>query len=136
MALPVFTPITAPILMSIDPMNVVYFLRERDRYELEVKLKAAEVPSLKVAPFNVSIDRALLKQLLFMKKIRHVAPRATMEKVTSEQIVVYLRSTVCIRNCVNPDSIEKALAQLRWLSQIDDSDGQVTQYCANFLERL
>lgn len=43
-----FTPIAAPILRSVDPIQVAKFFKERERYELEVESKQLELPSLQV----------------------------------------------------------------------------------------
>ena len=32
----VFTPISAPIIRSVDPVKVARFLKERERYEIEI----------------------------------------------------------------------------------------------------
>lgn len=47
------TPIAAPVLRSVDPVKVARFLKERERYALQV-------PTLKVVLYTASIDRTLL----------------------------------------------------------------------------
>ena len=90
-----FAPITAPVLRSVDPVQVVRFLKERERYELEIESKQAEVPSLKVLPFTASVDRSLLKNLFYMGKFDDHAPdAATFSDLTSNQIKAYIDSIV------------------------------------------
>ncbi len=49
-----FAPIVAPLLRSVDPVKVAAFLKESERYEMEILAKQAEVPSLKPAPYTGS----------------------------------------------------------------------------------
>lgn len=76
---PVVSPISVPILRSIYPVKVSVFIHERKRYEIEEELEAAEVPSLKDTPYNMAIERALLKQLIFVKTLRDFTPEATVK---------------------------------------------------------
>lgn len=133
---PIFTPISAPVLRSIDPVRVVAFLKERERYELEIQLKTPEVPSLREAPYTVSVDRVLLKNLIWMGKFKTIAPGATMESITSDQVKEYLLSLVSGGNRIDADTVERSLQGIRWPSNIDDVDARVTSYCSDFLERL
>ena len=132
-----FTPISPPILRSIDPVEVANFLKERERYEAEVESKRSELPSLKSLPYKASIDRALLKHLLFMQKLDKYAPEATIENLTDEQLQAYLTSLVQRAHTgYEPELIESAIASLSWPDTIIDPDARVTTYCSNFFERL
>jgi len=55
-----FAPISAPILRSLEPVNVSRFLKERERYLLEIEAKQVDVPSLKALPYKASVDRSLV----------------------------------------------------------------------------
>ena len=57
---------------------------------MEVTAEQAEVPSLKPAPLLASIDRTLLKNLLFMGKLNEVAPGATILTLTEENLKYYI----------------------------------------------
>ena len=72
-----FTPISAPILRSVDPVEIARFIKERDRYEVEIESKQGELPNLKLLPYQASIDRSLLKKLLFMGDFEDFAPTPT-----------------------------------------------------------
>ena len=82
-AVSVFAPIAAPVLRSVDPVQVASFLKERERYELEILSKQADLPNLKALPYTASIDRTLLKSLFFMgnstisPKASHLRPAST-----------------------------------------------------------
>lgn len=78
-----FTPVSAPIFRSVDPIEVARFLKERERYELEIKAKAAELPSLKAVTYTASIDRSLLKSLVYMGDLEPFAPGATAKSITN-----------------------------------------------------
>lgn len=47
-------------------MRVAVFLKERERYKLEVEAKGLETPSLKPVTLTVSIDRSLLQNVIHM----------------------------------------------------------------------
>lgn len=85
-----FTPISTPILRSVDPMQVVSFFKERERYELEVESKQLDLPSLEVTSYKESVDHSLLKHLAFIGCFGNVAPDVTFETLTRENIAVYL----------------------------------------------
>lgn len=59
----VFETLAHPVLCSVYPKKVAAFLRERKRYEIEVQEKAKEVPPMKAASCDVSIDQALLENM-------------------------------------------------------------------------
>lgn len=56
-----FSPIDAPFLPSVNPIQVAKFVKERKRYGLEIEAKQAEIPGLKAIPHKASIDPTLLK---------------------------------------------------------------------------
>lgn len=70
-----FTPISAPILHSVDPVQVSRFLIAREMYAIEISSKQAEMPSLKELPYTASIDRSLLKSLFYMGENSTFWPR-------------------------------------------------------------
>lgn len=104
-----FTPIFAPILYFIDPIQVARFFRERGRYELEVESNQAEVASLHTVPYTASIDRSLLKHLVFMRNFDDIDPKATMELQTSEPIKYYL---LCLVQSVNQSHDQRVYGRL------------------------
>ena len=135
----VFAPIAAPVLRSVDPIQVARFLKERERYELEIAAKKTEVPSLKVLPYSASIDRTLLKNLFFMGKFDTIAPTtSTAAELSDEHIKAYVESIVSRSGGTvnNPALIEKALEGFVMPTHIADADARITQYCADFFERL
>lgn len=80
---------------------------------MEVAEKQANVPSLIAAPYNASIDKTLSRNLLFMGKLDSVAPNATTETLTEEQLKNYVKSQVS-RSPIHyePAHIEQALSLL------------------------
>lgn len=76
-SVPVLEPIDAPILRRLDNIKVDRFLKERLRYEVEISMKQGEVPSLRTLSHSASIDKSLLKPLLYIEKFDTVAPTAT-----------------------------------------------------------
>lgn len=109
-----FTPISPPVLRSIDPVDVAVFLKERERYEIEVESKSTEIPTMKAAPYTASIDRTLLKNLIYMGKLHSISPNATIETISNEQLKEYIYSLV--KRCsetFDPSLIEHCLEGLR-----------------------
>lgn len=81
-----FSTIHSPVLQSVDPVQVAAFLKERERYSLEVEAKQAQVPGVEVSPSTASIDRTLLRNLLFMGKFDLVQPELTIATVTDTHL--------------------------------------------------
>lgn len=138
-SVPVFAPISAPILRSVDPIKVVRFLKERERYELEIAAKQAEVPTLKSLPYTASIDRTLLKSLFYMGKFDDIAPEAnTAKDLTDEHIQAYVKSLVSRSDtgALDPTIIESALSGFAMPTKILDAEARITTYCADFFKRL
>lgn len=138
-SVPVFAPITAPILRSVDPVKVAKFLKERERYEIEIRSKQSEVPSLRPLAFTASIDRTLLKSLYYMGEFDTLAPDASSAKeLTDDQIKAYIESIVS-RSAgveIDPTIIKSALVGFAMPSKILDAKARITTYCADFFERL
>ena len=134
----VFTPISAPILRSVDPSQVAKFLKERERYELEIESKQGEIPSLKVLPYKASVDHELLDNLVFMGKFESIVPDAEVDDLTDDHVESFVTSIVEKDDDVmyDPATIDKALRKLRIPMHISDPEARITQYCAEFFNRL
>lgn len=133
----IFTPITAPVLRSVDPVRVALFLKERERYELEVQAKSVEIPSLKPVALTASIDRSLLRSLIYMGELEGVAPGVSAKTVTDEQLSDYILSLVRRSDGeYDPTVLGNALEGLRFPVDICDARARITSYCAIFFERL
>lgn len=127
------------MLRTIDPVNVARFLKERERYEIEIAAKQVEVPTLKVLPYTASVDRTLLKSLFYMGKFDDIAPDiATVKDLTTDHIETYVRSLISRSDTtiVDPTIIESALCGFAMPTMILDADARITTYCADFFERL
>lgn len=132
-----FAPISAPILRSVDPSEIAKFLKERERYELEIKSKQAEIPSLKVLPYKASIDHQLLDNLVFMGKFDALAPDTEADKLTDDHIEKCIKSIIEKEDVLyDPNVIDKALKGLRMPININDAEARVTQFCSAFFNRL
>lgn len=100
------------MLRSIDPVNVARFLKECERYEIEIAAKQVEVPTLKVLLYTASVDRTLIKSLFYMGKFDDIAPDvATVKDLTTDHIETYVRSLISRSDTtiVDPTIIESAL---------------------------
>lgn len=138
-AVSLFTSISAPILRSVDPVKVARFLKECERYELEITAKQSELPTLKVLPYTASIDRSLIKNLFFMGKFDSIADGVTSASdLNDEHIKVYIDSLVSTidESEMDPTIIEKAIEGLSMPNHIANADARVTHFCSDFLERL
>ncbi len=79
------------MLRSVDPVQVAKFLKERERYELEIMSKQADVPNLKRLLYTAIVDRTLLKSLFFMGKFDHIAQEAkSVSNLTDDHIKLYV----------------------------------------------
>lgn len=133
----VFTPITQPVLRSVDPVLVANLLKERERYELKVKGKQSEVPTLAIGTWASSIDRSLLKNLVYMGKFATIAPAIADPLLLQEShIEKYVKSLVSrnSNSTFEPAVIESALQSLKFPSHIADADARITLYCNELFE--
>lgn len=138
-AISTFAPIPALVLGSIEPIQVMCFLKERESYELEINAKQEEVPSFRALPCTASIDRALLKTLFFMGKFDDIADGASATKgLTDDRIKSYVDYIVYRSSSayIDPTVIEEALEGFSMPMHIAGSDARITHYCAEFFERL
>ena len=137
-AVSVFAPIAAPVLCSVDPVQVARFLKERERYELEILSKQADLPNLTALPYTASIDRTLLKSLFFMGKFDNIAKGVeSASSLNNKHIKTYVQSLVSRTDkTLDHVAIEKVLADLSMPMEIADADARITTYCADFFERL
>lgn len=132
-----FTPIAAPILRSVDPVLVAKFLREHERYEIEVESKKAEIPSLTVTPYRASIDRALLNHLVFMGEFETIAPNTEAKQLTDEHVEKFIRGLETTDESeVDPAGLKEALVGLIFPTKISDPSARIITYCADVFERL
>ncbi len=136
--MPLFAPIAAPVLRSVDPVEAARFVRERERYELEITSKQVEMPTLKVLPYTASVDRTLLKSLFYMGKFDEIAKDATnVADLTDTHIETYVKALVTRPDTAsfNPTIIKSALVGFA-MPKIVDADDRITTYWADFFERL
>lgn len=105
-----FTPLSAPVLRSVDPAEVAKFLKQRERYELKIKSKQSEIPSLKVLPNIASIDHELLDNVFFMGTFEQIAPNIEVNELTDEYIETFIKSIIGKTDVLyDPAVIDKAL---------------------------
>ncbi|CAN8061403.1 unnamed protein product [Agarophyton chilense] len=119
--------------------KVARFLKERERYELEVTAKQSQVLSLEVLPYKASVDRSLLKSLHYMGKFEKLAPNAqSFKDLTDEVIKTFVESLVkrTESDAFDPTIIESALNGFLMPTKVFDPEARITTYCADFLERL
>ena len=65
-AVHIFTPISHPVLKSVEPAAVAKFIKESKRYEGEVADEQKEVPSMTVTSYRASINQDMLKEMALM----------------------------------------------------------------------
>lgn len=105
-----FTSITAPVLRSVDPPVVTKFLKELERYKLEVASNKAELPLLQIAFYSASIDRSLLQNLVFMGALEDRKVDATVATLTEDNIKEFIRSFISNESHkVNPAQPRKTI---------------------------
>lgn len=129
----VFTQISALVLRSFDPVRVAQLLNKRERYEIEIESKRLEFPSLKPVRPTASIDRSLLRSLIYMGDLETFAFGATAKTVTDQQLEMYIKS-VSARDGSDyePSVITSALKELKYPTDISNAPARITTYCAKF----
>lgn len=132
-----FAPISASILQSVDASEIAKLLKQCEKYELEIKSKQYEIPSLKVLPYKANIDHQLLDNLAFMGKFDKNASNTDVNKLTDDHIEQFVKSIIEKMDVLyDPAVIDKALKGLRMPMHVNDSDAWVTQFCSEFSNRL
>lgn len=91
-SLSAFIPHSVPPSMELD--SVSFFLKDRERYELEVEQRKTELPILTVARYTSSIDRKLLKHMVSLGEFYEIAPEKSAEKHSSEEIILFINGIV------------------------------------------
>lgn len=76
-----FTQIVILILCFVDPIRIVKFFKKCDRNMIEIETEKAEVPILRVTPYNTSVNRPLLKHHVITTCFDHVAPDVVRDKL-------------------------------------------------------
>lgn len=85
------------------------FLRDCDRYELEVASRCADLPGITATPYLASIDQESLASLIFMGDLDEMAPDATIETLREEEEKEYIKSIVAAPTSgYYPSAIEQA----------------------------
>ena len=136
-SVPVFQPISHPVLRSVDPVKVSQFLRDRERYEIEVQERKKEVPTLTTASSRVSVDPGMLRRMHFLGKFKSISPNTAVSDLTSNEIETWVRGMVKNdEKNYDPAIIEKALATLRVPMSIADLEARMMEYCNYFFTRL
>lgn len=136
---PFFAPITAPILCSVDAVEVARFLKERKRYGIESIAKQAEAPSLRTLLSSASIDRTLLKSVIYIRKFDKIAREAASAKTPNdEHIKTYVKSLVLRSDLavVDPSIIKSPLSDFSMSTRILDAEERITTYCTDYFKRL
>lgn len=117
---------------------VTKFLRERQRYEIEVEEKRKEVPTMSLASYKVSIELSLLSTMFNLGEFDDIAP--TVEDVTdltSEHIKEFIKSLVIEETTdFDPHVIEEALVNLKVPMRITNAEARMRQFVAEFFRRL
>lgn len=136
-AVSLFAPKSHSVLTSIDPVKVSFFVKERERYELEIEQKKTKLPTLTVAPFTASIDRTLLKQLVFLGEFDEIALNKSAEELSFKEIKQFVDGIVRkLSSGFDPQCIEKALKGLQMPMHIADPHARVLHFASCFFEQL
>lgn len=87
-----FTPIIPQFPRSVDQRRIADFLKERERYELEVEAKRVELPTLLLTPYKANIDHSLLWSDLLFGKLDRFAPNVlNVSELTDYAICSYIK---------------------------------------------
>lgn len=122
-AVTVFSPITHPVLSSVDTVVVSTFAHDHERYERLVEQKKTELPSTTAAPYTASIDMDLLETMFFLGKIDTIAPDMDPEDLPDDHIKAFITSIVkATSSGFDPKVIKGTLKGLRVLTSIADAE--------------
>ena len=95
------------------------------------------MPSLTAAPYNVSIDRGLLANMVYLGKFDSIAPNKTATDLTSMEIKSFIKGLVKTPSSgFDPKFIEKALIGFKMPMTIADPEAHVLHYVNDMFERL
>lgn len=124
-------------MRSLDPVKISSFIKERERYDLTIAEKKAELHTLTAAPYTVCIDRALLRNMHFLGEIDAIAPNVSVEQLTSDHINNFIHGLAKKPSSgYDPKSIDNALNGLSMLNHIADAQARILHFANDFVERL
>lgn len=89
-----FASISASILRSVNPSEVAKFLKERERYKLDITSKQSELPPLKMLPYKASIDHQILNNLFFMGKFDKIAQSIDVGKLKDDHAEIFVKAVI------------------------------------------
>lgn len=72
-------------------MKVSIFIKERERYKLDVAKKQKELPNLTVSPYTASIDHVLLKHMVVLGELYSIEPDETVEQLSSDDVKAFIQ---------------------------------------------
>ena len=134
---PLFKPVSHPVLKSVDPVQVSLFLKAREQYEQDVSEKQKELPTLTLAPYTSCIDRTLLKHMVLLGEFDKIAPDKTAAQLESANIKKFIEGLVKKpESGYDPQCIDRALKGFRMPMHIADPSARVLHFASGFFERL
>jgi len=132
-----FSPISHPVLRSIDPEKVAQFLRDREKYENEVTEKKKENPSITKASYKICVEPGLLRNMHFLGELEAVAPGKSVSNLTSTDIMKWIKSLVVQEESdFDRDVIERVLKGLKVNMKIGNGRARILQYSCDLFNRL
>ena len=133
---PVFELLKYPILASIDPKDIISFMKARQSYELEVEEKKKQNPNMEAASFKVCVKPSVLRAMHFMEMFEEVEKNIELKDLTSEHICKTIEITVneSCRKKPSARVIEAALQGLRMPIHIEYLKMRVRQRVLQYME--
>lgn len=133
-----YTTRTQPVLRGPTRKHAVKFLKDRQRYAMEIAEKQITDPSLALNSWTSSIDRTLLKNFLFAGEFSAIAPGVTsISYLTENHIETFIKETAYGEDdAENPAVIAQALKDVKFPSTEPNAGDRIKTYYQDFFTCL
>lgn len=134
----IFEPVRHPILESLDPLDAVTFIQERELYEIEIEEKDKDGKELQAASYKVSVDPQLLRSAYDMGEFDKIAPELELDDLENEHIKSFIKNLAAGEKDRKPGStlIEATLQSLKLNCKISNPRNRILQLAFDYDKRM
>ena len=134
----VFEPLRHPVLKSMDPVEAVKFMRERELYEIELADKDVDGKQVEPASYKVSVDPLLLRSSYAMGAFDEIAPDVGLGELDESHIKRFIQAIAQAGFEKAPDSslIENTMKGLKTNMKITNPRNRMFQLALDYDKRM
>ena len=133
-----FTPISHPVLTSLDPRHIISFLEKRESYLLEVEEKNKEGGNITPASYKVSVKPVILRSMYLLGHFKDVAPGKEFKDIAANDIEAAITKLVGKINekRISTSTLSAAMSKLRTDMTIEEPEARIDMLVVDFIQAL